>query len=279
MRDYYYSQILNPDLELEAELLALGLHDYEYKDLGPLGPIIRLKLPADDFRLPVLLELVQTYSSLDAYYTEFSHDDYADAIWLEADIISWIGYPRPLDSWNEVTYDLDHPDYCSKCRTGFVQNNPFRFPKSHKRGKTISFCNPGWVPDALFVRAAVKRELIAQSIKGIDYLQAIEAGSKKPFEDVIQAIVGHVLEPALLNFEDFPCETCAQCGRRKWLPWRRVNRFKRAAFDDQLDMVLTHEWFGTGGLAFRKILVSRRFAELVQEQRWRGLRLKPIILE
>lgn len=283
MRDYFTIQFLNPGLELEAELLARGLSEYEYKDPPSSGglSVLRLKLPVDDPHLPVLLDLVEELNikHWSAYITEFSDDDYADATWLEAEIISWIGYPKPENRWQEVTYDLNHYDFCPRCGAGFTQINPFRFPKSHERGKTIHFCHPGWVPDALFVRERVKRELIAQGIQGVSYRAAIEAGSKKPFEDVIQIMVNHILEEALLNPLDFPSEVCSQCNRQKWLSIPRVNRFKRAAFDDRLDMVLTYEWFGTGALAFRKILVSRRFAELVQEQRWRGLRLRPVILE
>lgn len=281
MRDYFTIQFLDPGLELEAELIARGLSKYEYKDPPPSGglSVLWLKIPVDDPHLPVLLELGEQHKHWDAYITEFSDEDYADATWLEAEIVSWIGYPKPENNWREVTYDLNHSDFCPKCGVGFTQVHPFRFSKSHKRGKTIHFCRPGWVPDALFIREGMKKELIAHGIKGVRYLAAIEAGSKKPFEDVIQIMFNQVLEPALLNTTDFPSEACSQCNRQKWLSIPRVNRFKRTAFDDRLDMVLTYEWFGTGALAFRKILVSRRFAELVQEQRWRGLRLRPVILE
>ena len=283
MRDYYSAHTLNPPSALEAELIALGLYDYEYKEKtlgsGVITSFIRIKIPIDDSRLPDILGLKQKYQLLGTYYTEFDDDDYADATWLEAEIVSWIGYPKPENSWQEVTYDLTHPDYCRKCGAGFVQINQFRFAKRNERGKTIHFCQPGWVYDALFVRSRVKDELTTQGIKSIDFLPAIEAGSKKSFEDVIQILFGHVMGPALLNTEDFPSEVCTQCQRRKWVPMKRVNRFNRTSFSDQLDMVLTHEWFGSGALAYRKILVSRRFAELLQERRWRGLRLRPIVLE
>lgn len=286
MRDYYGIQTINPPPDLEAELISLGLYDYQYQEKGQAFPgktsplaTLRLNLPVDDPRLPAVLELQQQYRLLGAYFTEFSDDDYAGAAWLEVEITSWIGYPKPENRWKEVTYDLAHSDYCLACGAGFVQANPFRFARTHERGKTVSFCRPGWVYDALFIRAAVQKDLLAEGIQGIHYLPAIEAGSKRAFEDVIQVVFDYVLEPALLNVEDFPFSLCEACGRRKWQPMHRVNRFRRAQFDDRLDMVMTREWFGAGALAFRKILVSRRFAELLQERRWRGLKLRPIILD
>ncbi len=42
------------------------------------------------------------------------------------------------------------------------------------------------------------------------------------------------------------------------------------------DCPLTNEWFAGGG--FREILISNRFARLIINEGWKGVRLKPVKL-
>lgn len=286
MRDYYAIQVLNPSPALKADLTALGFHAHEYKEKRvealsstSLTSTLKFQISIDDQRLPDLIRLNEKYRCLSAYLTEFDENDFAQTTWLEAEITSWIGYPKPENSWQEVTYDLADHEYCRHCGLGRRQVNPFRLARSHPRGKTVSFCAPGWVHDALFITLQVRETLLATGTEGIRFMPAIEAGSKVPFADVIQLLVDQVLEPGLLNGDDFAPEICSYCQRKKYVPYRRVKRYRHDALPDQVDLIMTHEWFGSGGMAFRKILVSRRFAELYREQRWRGLRLSPVVLE
>lgn len=282
MRDYYDLRAFNPSPALEAEFIALGLYDYKYEEKETTysrSVTLKLRIPATDSRLTAALALQEQHRFFGRYITEFDDDDYARAEWLEADIVSWLGYPKPESDWQSVTYDLAHSDYCPRCDVGISQVNPFRLAKSHRRGKTVSFCRPGWVPDALFVTASVRDTLLAEGLKGMKFLAAIEAGSKTPFDDVIQLLCERTLEPGLINGNDFQQEVCSRCGRHKFNLSERVKRFRRDVFDQKLDFAVTGEWFGSGGLACKMLIVSRQFAELYEECRWRGLRLRPIVLE
>jgi len=42
--------------------------------------------------------------------------------------------------------------------------------------------------------------------------------------------------------------------------------------------VKTCEWFGSGGAASQIVIVSQRFHQLVNAQKWRGLAFEPIEL-
>lgn len=44
-------------------------------------------------------------------------------------------------------------------------------------------------------------------------------------------------------------------------------------------MVKTNEWFGSGGRAFRRILVTQRFRQVIVVNCLRGLRFEPIEIE
>lgn len=52
---------------------------------------------------------------------------------------------------------------------------------------------------------------------------------------------------------------------------------KREALRSDVDVLLTHEWFGSGGhMGFREILISNRLARLILEKGWGGVALKPV---
>lgn len=45
-----------------------------------------------------------------------------------------------------------------------------------------------------------------------------------------------------------------------------------------VDFVRTDEWFGSGLIAFREILVSNRVARLILDKGWQGVRMKGVEL-
>jgi hypothetical protein len=69
------------------------------------------------------------------------------------------------------------------------------------------------------------------------------------------------------------------CGRVKYhLTHRGPFKFDRSAFEGSPDVVKIAEWFGSGGSAHRLVIVSKRFRQVVNEAKWRGLDLEPIEL-
>ena len=70
------------------------------------------------------------------------------------------------------------------------------------------------------------------------------------------------------------------CGRVKYqIPYsRRVVQYRASVFIGAPDFVLSSELFGSGGHSDRQIVVSKKVANIVREQKWKGLRLEPIQL-
>jgi hypothetical protein len=60
------------------------------------------------------------------------------------------------------------------------------------------------------------------------------------------------------------------CGRVKYHAPTRLE-LKLGTLTQAPDLFQTEEWFGTGALAFRLTTTSKRFVDLVQERRWKGL--------
>jgi hypothetical protein len=57
---------------------------------------------------------------------------------------------------------------------------------------------------------------------------------------------------------------------------RGVMYLKRDALLPGVDLMQTYEWFGSGHSAYREIIVSNRFARLILEQGWKGVRMKVV---
>ena len=282
MQDYFHIRTLNAPAALEVELIALKLYDYNLRYPNVPNPLIsnilELDVMLNDPRLPAVKDLAVRFNLLSTYVTKFSEEDYSLATWFEVSPLSWLGYPKPESDWENATYDLEYPDYCTTCGRGSHQIAPFRFSSSHRGGKTISFFHPGWVYDELFVRVAVWRVLEECGITGIESFPVLQAGSKKPFDDIVQIKIAKMLGTALTNADDFAPTICTDCGLSKLAPFPRVKKLSAQAFHNQPDFVKSFEWFGSGREARRLILVSRRFAELVWKKKWKGIKLQPVSL-
>ena len=69
------------------------------------------------------------------------------------------------------------------------------------------------------------------------------------------------------------------CGRIKYhVEHRGPFRIGREVLQRAPDVVKSQEWFGSGALAFRLVIVSRRFRQAVVAASFRGLDFEPIQL-
>ena len=88
-----------------------------------------------------------------------------------------------------------------------------------------------------------------------------------------------VTDPGLVRTEDLPMETCSSCGVTKYYPHKRgVMYLKRGGTVPDVDIMQTHEWFGSRLAAYREILISNKFARLIIDKGWKGVALKVVEL-
>lgn len=284
------------------ELDRLGL-DYEYGDPNNvLGLAISvLNITEDQPQWPEVQRLIAEHDlGIHSITNLFNKSEVKQAEWLQMFSLGLHGYPQPEDDYREITYDVSQ--YCDHCGIGGVQNAPFRL-RSEPKARHSQFVQLNWVFDEFFVRREARQGLTAAGLTGFDFRPAVIHRKDRPSGEIEQMEILSVLPPALnpIGHQRVTCkerneeweikrrrfpnsrslveEPNSYCGRVKFhLEHRGLLRFDRSALAAAPDVVKSHEWFGSGGSAFRLVLVSQRFSRIVLEAKWRGLSFEPVEL-
>lgn len=143
--------------------------------------------------------------------------------------------------------------------------------------------------------------LEAESVSGVHYLAPLKHRTGSPLETIVQMLPTSTLPDGLVAVvqEQVTCSSTDEeirrnrspstvrgglddgfCGRVKYhVPYRRqLVHYSHSAFDGAPDVVLSAEWFGSGGAASQQVIVSNKVARLVLTHGWKGLELDPIEL-
>jgi hypothetical protein len=249
-----------------------------------------LDITEDDPSWPAIAAILAAHGEVSAqYFKVFSKQEENDADWLVACAAGHHGYPQPEDDYFELTYDSTS---CPRCGIKGAQVNPFRF-RAEPKAKHSHFLQLNWIFDELFVRHDAQLGIEGAGIRGIEFVPVVIDKSGEPSRAVRQMKVSYAL-PSSLNvarLQSFKCEPENQvdplprgqslpyCNRVKYLLRTRAQfEFERSAFTRAPDMVKSHEWFGAGATAFRLIIVSQAFRQLMLANKWRGLHFEPIAL-
>lgn len=242
-----------------------GLHGYY---------LITFEIEEADPRWPQVAELVREKNAPDFFNTVFTPEEILSAEWVRLIPIFEQGYPQPEEgmAWKEITYE----DQCPQCGVGYRQKAPFRLAKEPRLGKHDFLCL--YWTYTVFCTPKVLETLRAHQIRGYEVWEAIIHRTNQPSQVVSQLVFPNVAAPGLAGVDKLQPETCPQCGITKYAPHMRgYMHLKREALRSDVDVLLTHEWFGSGGYSgFREILISNRLARLILEKAWRGVALKPI---
>ena len=223
---------------------------------------------------PEVDRLVREYSSVNLYETTFSEAEILAAAWCRLMPRFEQGYPQPESTWLEkhTTYE----GRCDACGVYERQRESFRIKKEPHLGKK-QFMTLHW-GDALFVTPTVLAEFVERRICGFAAWPVLIHNTGLPAEQVAQVYVPKICEAAMIPEADSPRRTCSLCGVTKYEYHKRgYMNFDRSLLDTELDFVMSREWFGSGRTAFREMLVSRRVAHLMLEQKWQGAFLKPVL--
>jgi hypothetical protein len=201
-------------------------------------------------------------------------------------------YPQPEDDFGylEATYNIEN--YCSVCGMGNVQNAPFRL-KTEPKQYNNQFWGLHWEFEPIFVRQESRNILEKEQIKGIRFSQPVLHKKDTPIEGFYQLHVDAILDKGfdsyntmtitckINNEEDLNTDPNLQCcGRIKFHhPMIGGYCFDPSIFNPTYDIVLSHEYFGSGGSANRLQIVSKRFKQLVDKNKLKGLRFIPVVHE
>ncbi len=201
-------------------------------------------------------------------------------------------YPQPEDGFNYkiATFNLDN--YCGLCDIGKVQNAPFRLktePKQHNN----QFWGIHWEYEPIFVRKEARNILEKECIKGIRFSNPVLHKKNTEIENFYQLHLDTILNKGFdsYNTKTITCkinneEDCnidprsKCCGSIKFHhPMIGGYLFNKIIFNSDLDIVQSNEYFGSGGSASRVQIASKRFKQLVDKNKIKGLSFIPIVHE
>lgn len=259
--------------EVNAAIEAMNIK-YKRSPLPGGGYLIHIDITESDPRWPQLATLVGQKNALDICDTIFTPEEILNAEWVRLKPVFEQGYPQPEETW--VENPINYENECPKCGVGYRQKAPFRLAKEPRLGKHDFFCL--YWTYTLFCTPKVLETLEAHQIRGYEVWQAIIHRTNQPSKVVSQLVFPNVAGPGLADVDKLQPETCPRCGITKYAYHKRgYMHLKREALRSDVDVLLTHEWFGSGGYSgFREILVSNRLAKLILENGWRGVALKPV---
>lgn len=201
-------------------------------------------------------------------------------------------YPQPEDDFGylDATFNLD--SHCYSCGIGKTQNAPFRL-KTEPKQYNNQFWGLHWEFEPVFVRQEAKSIFEKEQVKGIRFSQPVLHKKNTVVEGFYQLQIDTILKEGFDNYntKTITCKinneegkntdpTRKCCGRIKFHhPMVGGYLFDSKLFDTDFDIVSSFEYFGSGGSANRLQIVSRRFKQIVDKNKLKGLKFTPVVHE
>jgi len=119
----------------------------------------------------------------------------------------------------------------------------------------------------------------SHQIKGYETWKVILTKTGSPVQKISQLFVPNETASGLLNRDELAPVKCSQCNITRYFHHQRgVMQYKRDAFDPDLDIIRSYEWFGSGRDGYQEVFVSNRVIKLIIEYGWKGVRFKVVKL-
>jgi hypothetical protein len=222
-----------------------------------------------------LSRLIRISNVVDIYDTFFNEKEIFNAEWVRLISSYTEGYPQPFDTW--VTNPTNYKNKCRECGT-FQQESSF-FIKKEPFLRGNDFMTMNWAVTAFFCTPRVFQEFEAHQIKGYENWKVIISKTKLPSNTISQLFIPHETKSGLLDGNELEPIRCQKCFITRYSHHQRgVMHYERNAFDPDLDIVRSIEWFGAGREAYQEVLVSKRIVKLIVENGWKGVRFKVVKL-
>lgn len=260
------------DKEFTSEVYKLDV-DYIATNLpGGGSQLITFSIVESDKRWPVIRQFISTKGAVNIVETTFSDEEIRGAEWLRMVSTFEQGYPQPKMHWpfKQSSREL----LCTKCAI-YRQTGPMRFAKEPHMGKK-SFVTLIWENETFCV-PEVFLGLEEIQAKGYEQWNAVIHKTGQALERVKQLYIPGVASSGMIVEDELKRVKCPVCGTIKYYPHVRGKmQIKRGALLPDTDFILTDEWFGSGNLAWREILVSNWVASMILDKGWQGVRFKVV---
>lgn len=260
------------DVEFFNTIKDLGIKFEDLPSPGGLSSLIVFDITESDTRWGVIAAMIANYGASNIQETFFTDEEIRAAEWLRLICVFEQGYPQPKMPW--PFKQMDRKLLCPKCAI-YQQIAPMRIVKEPHLGRKV-FVHTIWTNE-VFCIPEVFRGLEEIRAKGYEQWDVLLHKSGQALENVHQLFIPGIASPGFLAEQDLGRTLCSECGTTKYYAHMRgIMRIKREALVPDTDFMLTQEWFGSGYLAWREILVSNRVAQLILDKGWQGVRLKVV---
>jgi hypothetical protein len=220
-------------------------------------------------------KLISSAGAFDMYDTFFEEEEIASAKWVRLISAFEHGYPQPEETW--VTDPINYSEKCNSCGT-YKQVAPFQIRSEPKLGKK-DFMSLYWGWN-IFASIVAIKEFDRHELEGFEAWDVLIYKKDKISEKIKQLVPLLTAEPALIEKSELEFEICDECGKKKYFYHNRgIMYLSEGAIPQGTDLCYTHEWFGAGGKsAYKEILASKKFVEVLLKNKWTGLRMKRVEL-
>ncbi|MFN8414377.1 MAG: hypothetical protein U0Z26_18495 [Anaerolineales bacterium] len=247
----------------------------EYKSMdipGEKSSLIFFDMYESNNLWPEIADLISIYKPTDIVDTFFSDEEIKNATWLRLVPSFEQGYPEPKPQWpiKQETHEL----ICKKCAIR-RQTGSFRISKEPKLKDnffmTLVSCGE------IFAVPEVFKEFSKNSFSGYEASDVLNHKTGLPSPMIKQIQILDFANPGLIEDENTQFVDCENCSTRKYLSHMRgMMQVRKKAFTGQSDFLLSHEWFGSGLIAYHECFISNRVGRLILNNKWKGVRLKPV---
>lgn len=269
-------------------------HPYNYKeDLECVIPTfkytIEFYLYEDNPDFGVIKNEISKFLVPQVIGTEYEKTDIKNAEWFVVNTGEY-QYPQPEDDFGylKATFNIDK--YCHLCGIGKLQNAAYRL-KTIPKQPNNQFWGLHWAFDVIFVRQEAKNILEREGINGIRFSNPVIHKTNVPIEGFYQLHIDAILSKGFDNYNTkiITCKinneenlntdmTSKCCGRIKFHhPMIGGYLFDKSIFDTKFDIVNSGEYFGSGGSANRLQIVSKKFKDIVDRNKLKGLSFIPVM--
>ena len=228
--------------------------------------IVGLDLSESDPRWRPAQPLLEKYKITDFPFTKFSRSEIESASSLCMFGKSNSGYPQPEEDFGYLAETYDLTDYCSNCGTGYRQVRPFRLKTIPELECNVLQLN--WVFDEFFVARQVWADVFTSF--GIECWPVIAHKSGDEVESVVQLKIEHRVDLATRKEEGNKCEVC-----RRWKIPLSLIGFAPAPVDRETHICRSTQFFGSGGQAFNRIVISASLCNRIRDAKLRGVQFYP----
>jgi|WetSurMetagenome_2_1015567.scaffolds.fasta_scaffold206371_2 hypothetical protein len=270
--------INSSDAKLLVKIDNFGIN-YNLIELpGKGGNFITFNIFESDPHWNEVINIVKTHKNFaiyddgDIFETLFSEEEIRNADWLRFKSTFEQGYPQPKLHWpiKQLSYNL----ICNKCAI-HSQTASMRIIREPNLGRK-SFMSLMWTNEIL-CKPEVLVTFETIGIKGYEVWDVLIHKTSIPSEKIKQIYIPNIATSGFIINNDLKQTVCPICGTIKYYPHEKgVMRLKKEAINPNVDFILTNEWFGSGYIAYREILVSNRVANLFLDKGYLGVRFKVV---